>query len=163
MIILLLCMFGCTKDDKITNTETVPCSGITVTDKNGAIRSDDFKDWQPRYKNFDAMKMDSVYLLPAYPNPAGRTKVVVNDIEKVGFILDFITPKQAHILITLEDPKNLLYTIWNNDANAGHWKIFFDLFDKPKNILPNGIYRVYFNIRISTNEYITFGDIKIER
>lgn len=160
IIISFFLFISCNKDNNPIITED-SFSGITVTDSNGNIISDDSNDWQPRYRN--DMDIDSVYLTHAYPNPAGMTQVSFNDTSRVGFIFQFTAPQQAHILITLNNFNKLLYTIADVNALAGQYTLFFDLTEKSKSELPNGIYRVYFEIKIAGNEYTTYGDVEINR
>ncbi|MDO8549110.1 MAG: hypothetical protein Q7S39_03020 [Ignavibacteria bacterium] len=161
LIILLLFLLHSCKDNPV-NIENSFFSGITVTNENGIIISDDLEDWQPRYTDVQNISNDSLYLSPAYPNPAGKKFVSLNPPEpgKLAFILVYLLPNQSNVKITFNNkPDNTLFKLVDTVQFAGLYNLFFDLTDKTIEELPNGIYRVYFEM----NEFKSYGDVEINR
>jgi hypothetical protein len=156
---------SCDEDSEINNTNIVYYTGIVQTDSEGNIIEEDYNDWQPRERI--GWVYDSLYSIPAYPNPAGKDSVQIDfqSLKFLGCVIGFTLPRNSLVTIEINDkPDRVVRTLLSeSEKNVGAYRIAWDLKNDDGNKLPNGIYRVYITAVTDyfNNVIKTYGDIQV--
>lgn len=172
---LILLLIGCAGEQAPTEIETRTFSGITERDEWGNIISEDTTDWVidqfilpgtssnrvtlPVFRNDRqitgsevSMSLDDLeYYIGVFPNP------FIPGTGRINF--EFTLPVGGAVTIHLENESGSLnFLIYNNDAaSMGVYTITWEGADNTGALLPNGIYRIYFEAGLASS----FGDLQV--
>ena len=164
-VIAVLIVVSCDEDSQTSSPGNLYFRGIVQTDTEGNVIVEDYNDWQPRERG--GWVYDSLYSIPAYPNPAGKDSVRINSQSPpfLVCVIGYTLPRNSLVTLEIKDkPDRIVKTLLNeSNQNAGSYRIAWDLKNDAGIKLPNGIYRVYITaVTDYFNKVIkTYGDVQI--